>query len=68
MVPSTPKSGARSSGEPVKESTEHRPNGDVRVWVIESGEDIDVENIDNDVEIVQEFSRTRFAQRHTEDL
>ena len=66
MVPSTPKSGARSSGEPRVSSIDQVVMFE---WVIESGEDIDdIEAVDDDVEIVQEFSRTRFAQRHTEDL
>ena len=37
--------------------------------MIESGEELNnIEKIDENIEIVQEFSRTRFAQRHTEDL
>ena len=48
---------------------EKRPDGNIRVWTIESGEEIhDVDNLDADIELVQEFSRSRFARKHTEDL
>ena len=48
---------------------EKRPDGNVRVWTIESGEEIhDVDNLAADIELVQEFSRSRFARKHTEDL
>ena len=37
--------------------------------MIESGEELNnIEKINENIEIVQEFSHTRFAQRHTEDL
>ena len=52
------------------QTEENRPNGSkVRIWHIQSGEELhNIRNIDADVEIVQEFSRTRFAERHTEEI
>ena len=52
------------------QTEENRPNGSkVQIWHIQSGEELhDIGNIDADVEIVQEFSRTRFAERHTEEI
>ena len=41
----------------------------IQIWHIQSGEEIhDCGNIDADVEIVQEFSRTQFAECHTEEI